>query len=112
MLCNIYRVYLGTRLHDFVVGVTMTRPTKFPYPPNDIATVMPYLKICYQYAGVAELEMQLNCRQPVIGRYLVITIPGVTERLALADVAVDSDGMCATYHNALHAVPILMPLFI
>ena len=36
--------------------------------------------------------MLLNCTEPVVGRYLVITLPDISGPLNLAEVVVDSEG--------------------
>ena len=81
----------AARLHDFVVGLTMTHPANFRYHP-DQTSVIPYLKVCYQHPGPADPVMMLKCTQPVMGRYLVITMPNIRGNINLAQVILDSDG--------------------
>ena len=90
--------YPADRLHDFVVGLTMTHPTNFPHHPDN-TSVMPHLSVCHRYPGLADFVMPLNCTQPVWGRYLVITMPDIEGRLSLAEVIVDSTGRFTVPYN-------------
>ena len=80
-------VYTERRLHDFLVGLTNTHPKTFPYKPIQ-TSVLTHLEICYNYTGDAELMMPLNCSQPTLGRFLVITIPEKRVQMRLAEVIV------------------------
>ena len=75
------------RLRDFIVGVTNKHPTTFPHYPDE-SSVLPFLDVCYNYTGQAELEMLLNCSKLAAARFLVITMPDIRVALNLAEVIV------------------------
>ena len=73
-----FYVWLADRLHDFEVRL-------MDIPPD---SGMDQSMLCGKLEGVAGYITTLNCDPPTKGRYLVITIPGNSERLTLCEVEV------------------------
>ena len=75
-----------TRLHDFVVGLSM----------NYLASPMPgSYSLCSQFAGVAGngQNVTMTCNNPdLVSRYVIIQIPDRTENLHLCEVKVEGAG--------------------
>ena len=67
-------LFIGSRLHDFNVGVTKNGA----------------YSLCTQYKGSATngQVLTLHCTAPIQGRYVTIQIPGSDEILTLCEVEI------------------------
>ena len=72
---------LGERLHDFQVGVSQNSP-------NDITPAVTNYPLCATYDGRVAAVTDLICTTAIVGQYVIVQIPGSSERLTLCEVEV------------------------
>ena len=63
------------------MGLSDTSPTTVAPAPSNY-------DLCKTYSGVAGALTTINCAANIVGRYLIIQIPGVAEVLTLCEVEV------------------------
>ena len=80
-LCFNVVLFKGERLHDFNVGVTSLDPTVAPPSPSTYS-------LCAAFVGVAGPTVNITCNTGIVGRYVVIQIPGSGQMLTLCEVEV------------------------
>ena len=81
MICLIL---LGSRLHDFNIGLTDDHPLSVAPSPDNY-------QLCAQYNGTVDTgaTIYMSCdHRCTMGRYLIVQIPGDMETLTLCEVEV------------------------
>ena len=84
-----YLVTIATRLHDFVIYVTTSMPVRGQSDPDPEAAAS---TVCITYDGTAPqgLMESIRCESVMVGRYVIIQIPGNAECLQLCEVEIYS----------------------
>ena len=73
--------FLVDRLHDFQVGVSDNCP-------NDITPAVTNYPLCATYSGTAGAVTDISCTAAVVGRYVIVQIPGSSEILTICELEV------------------------
>ena len=62
--------------------------------PNNITPAVTNYPLCATYSGKAGAVTDLICTTDIVGRYVIVQIPGSSEILTLCEVEVFGVGKC------------------